>query len=58
MLTKAEITQIFARVPELISVHEKICDDLQRYIRNWEYDRPIGKVQIEWSLNFEKCFVV
>uniref|UniRef100_A0A1I7VFH4 DH domain-containing protein n=1 Tax=Loa loa TaxID=7209 RepID=A0A1I7VFH4_LOALO len=43
LLTKAEISQIFAKVPPLIDVHENICRTLQSYIMHWMNERLIGK---------------
>ncbi|CAG9540973.1 unnamed protein product [Cercopithifilaria johnstoni] len=47
LLTKAEISQIFAKVPPLIDVHENICRTLQSYIIHWMNERLIGKVWLD-----------
>uniref|UniRef100_A0A1I8EM24 RhoGEF domain-containing protein n=4 Tax=Wuchereria bancrofti TaxID=6293 RepID=A0A1I8EM24_WUCBA len=47
LLTKAEISQIFAKVPPLIDVHENICRTLQSYIMHWMNERLIGKVWLD-----------
>uniref|UniRef100_A0A914RJC8 DH domain-containing protein n=1 Tax=Parascaris equorum TaxID=6256 RepID=A0A914RJC8_PAREQ len=43
LLSKAEIMQIFSRVPSLVEVHEKICSELRTYVMHWSTDRLIGK---------------
>lgn len=50
LLSKAEITQIFSRIPPLIEAHEKICDELKSCIMQWNPDRRVGKV---WLNNAE-----
>ncbi|VDK54243.1 unnamed protein product [Anisakis simplex] len=50
LLTKAEIMQIFSRVPPLIEVHEKICYDLRTYVMHWTVDHLIGEI---WFKNAE-----
>uniref|UniRef100_A0A8R1XT69 DH domain-containing protein n=3 Tax=Onchocerca TaxID=6281 RepID=A0A8R1XT69_ONCVO len=47
LLTKAEISQIFAKIPPLIDVHENICRTLQSYIMHWMNERLIGKVWLD-----------
>ncbi|MCP9262915.1 Protein ECT2 [Dirofilaria immitis] len=47
LLTKAEISQIFAKIPPLIDVHENICRTLQSYIMHWMNERLIGKIWLD-----------
>lgn len=47
LLSKAEIMQIFSRVPSLVEVHEKICNELRTYVMHWSTDRLIGKVSFD-----------
>uniref|UniRef100_A0AAF5Q5J5 DH domain-containing protein n=1 Tax=Wuchereria bancrofti TaxID=6293 RepID=A0AAF5Q5J5_WUCBA len=45
LLTKAEISQVFAKIPPPIDVHENICCTHQSYIMHWMNERLIGKCQ-------------
>ncbi|VDM47663.1 unnamed protein product [Toxocara canis] len=49
LISKAEITQIFSRVPPLVEVHEKICNDLRSYVMHWTSDRLIGKIWLDYA---------
>ncbi|VDN07628.1 unnamed protein product [Thelazia callipaeda] len=48
LLTKAEISQMFSKVPPLIDVHENICRTLQSYIMHWMNERLIGKAWLDY----------
>uniref|UniRef100_A0A9J2PJP7 DH domain-containing protein n=1 Tax=Ascaris lumbricoides TaxID=6252 RepID=A0A9J2PJP7_ASCLU len=49
LLSKAEIMQIFSRVPSLVEVHEKICNELRTYVMHWSTDRLIGKIWLDYA---------
>ncbi|MFH4976528.1 hypothetical protein AB6A40_003237 [Gnathostoma spinigerum] len=56
LLSKTEINQIFGRVPDLIDVHDKICNELRTYVMHWSTDRPIGKVWLTHAKALQPCY--
>uniref|UniRef100_A0A1I8EYV5 Uncharacterized protein n=1 Tax=Wuchereria bancrofti TaxID=6293 RepID=A0A1I8EYV5_WUCBA len=61
LLTKAEISQVFAKIPPPIDVHENICCTHQSYIMHWMNERLIGKLTLKLYKTIpiaKKCFVI
>uniref|UniRef100_A0A0N5AKV9 Protein ECT2 n=1 Tax=Syphacia muris TaxID=451379 RepID=A0A0N5AKV9_9BILA len=56
LLSKAEIVQIFSRVHPLIAVHEKIFDELRKYVMHWSPDRLIGKVWLDSAHDLHRVY--
>lgn len=47
---------LFSRIPNLIHVHTKICDDLDEMIRKWPVDNLIGRVWMGPILDFKRVY--
>ncbi|KAG9494070.1 hypothetical protein GDO78_001747 [Eleutherodactylus coqui] len=56
ILAPEEIKTIFASIPEILDVHTKIKDDLEKMMIDWAETKSIGEVILCYSKDFVKTY--
>jgi hypothetical protein len=47
LLTKAEMTLIFAKVEPILKVHTKILEHITSLVTHWDEQRPVARVFVD-----------